>query len=227
MGSKGSTSNSATRTQARLASQLVSESAPLRQALMRNYGNQFSGDSVDLSQSPVFSAGRDVLNQQFQNAEQNIIANTAEGGALLDRLSDNETQRAIAIGNLAAGVTETDLNRAIQLATGATSSAQSGFGSAAAAQAAQAQANASEKAGTGQAIGAAYGALKASDERIKENLERIGTANNGLPLYIGNYLGSERKQLFVLAQEVETAYPFAVTEIEGVKFVDHGAIQWQ
>lgn len=273
MGSKGSSSNSATRSQAALATQLAQETEPLRRGLLSSYASQFGiqpvtsdpainnqlsegqrfkemtgknptaspmqqyeipsgGLTYNPAGSPVYTAGRDVLDSQFKNAKDEIIANTAPGGALLDRLAGNEEQRAVALGNLAAGVTESELNRAIQLATGVTSSAQSGFGSAAAAQAQNAQAQAQEKAGVGQAAGTALAlyATKgsaASDERVKENLERIGTADNGIPIYLGNYLGSNKKQLFILAQEVEDDYPDAIEDFHGFKLVDYGAISWR
>ena len=172
--------------------------------------------------SPVFGPARNTLDQQFANARSNIIADTPEGGALLDRLADNEVQQATALGNLSAGIAENDLSRAIQLATGLTSGAQSGFSSAAQSQAAQAQANSQEKAGTGQALGTiAAAAIKSSDERIKENLVEVGRLYNGIPVYVGNYIGSEMAELFVLAQEVEPVIPSAVVEINGIKHVDH------
>jgi hypothetical protein len=197
---------------------------------------------INLGASPVFTAGRNTLDQQFANAQQNIISSTPAGGALADRLANLEAQKATSIGNLGAGVSEADLNRAIGLATGQTAAAQSGFGSAAAAQAQQAQAQAQAKSGVGQAAGTAAGTYAAksgpskaatttatavgtgSDIRFKENLIQIGTLYNGLPVYVGNYIGEDRKQLFVIAQEVEKVLPDAVTELDGYKYVDYGML---
>lgn len=195
---------------------------------------------INLGASPVFTAGRNTLDQQFANARQNIIAGSPAGGALASQLANLEAQKATSIGNLGAGVSEADLNRAIGLATGQTAAAQSGFGSAAAAQAQQAQAQAQAKSGAGQAAGTAAGTYAAkqgtaktattaataagSDIRFKENLIQVGTLYNGLPVYVGNYIGEDKKQLFVIAQEVEKVIPDAVTELDGYKYVDYGLL---
>ena len=153
----GTESNKPAKTQANISKELYQESSPLRQALFSMYGDTFNSGGFSPSGSYVYNTGADTINAQFDNAEKNIIANTAEGGALSDLLARNEYEKASAKGNLAAGVAESDLNRAIQLATGQTAISQSGFGSAAQAQAQQAAAEGSTKAGLGQAGGNVLG----------------------------------------------------------------------
>lgn len=51
-----------------------------------------------------------------------------------------------------------------------------------------------------------------SDERLKENLEPVGALDNGLTVYVGNYKGTPTPQLFLVAQEVQTLRPDAVTK---------------
>lgn len=68
---------------------------------------------------------------------------------------------------------------------------------------------------------AALGAL--CDRRYKEDITRIGTTDNGLPLYTFRYIGDPEKRLNVgvMAQEVEAVNPDAVSEINGIKIVDY------
>jgi hypothetical protein len=51
-----------------------------------------------------------------------------------------------------------------------------------------------------------------------------GTTWKGLSVYNYNYIGDERPRRGVMAQQVETMYPDAVTTIDGVKHVNYGAI---
>jgi hypothetical protein len=64
------------------------------------------------------------------------------------------------------------------------------------------------------------GSLMKCDIRVKENIKRIGTFNNGLPLYAFNYVGCDLTHIGPMAQEVECVTPDAVIEIEGIKFID-------
>lgn len=68
--------------------------------------------------------------------------------------------------------------------------------------------------------GWAFGGFK-SDIRTKENIYRIGSANNGIGLYLFNYIGDPRPQFGLMAQEVEKVRPNAVYEIDGIKHVDY------
>jgi hypothetical protein len=67
-------------------------------------------------------------------------------------------------------------------------------------------------------------ALGISDRRVKDDIVRIGTADNGLPLYRFRYIGDpERRINFgLMAQDVEAFRPEAVFEIDGIKVVDYG-----
>lgn len=74
--------------------------------------------------------------------------------------------------------------------------------------------------GSSLAGGWALGGFK-SDIRTKENIHRIGTARNGLGLYLFNYIGDPTPQFGLMAQEVEKVRPEAVFEIDGVKHVNY------
>jgi hypothetical protein len=64
----------------------------------------------------------------------------------------------------------------------------------------------------------------ASDERLKENIEKVGKLD-GHSLYRYNYKGDDQEQIGVMAQEVEKKRPDAVKKTAGgVRMVDYGAL---
>jgi hypothetical protein len=77
--------------------------------------------------------------------------------------------------------------------------------------------------GAGQEAGAGM-AMFASDVRVKDNIERIGTHDSGIGIYKYTYKGSDTPQIGVLAQELETVKPEAVAEIGGIKHVNYKMI---
>lgn len=74
----------------------------------------------------------------------------------------------------------------------------------------------------GAAAGAGGGLSALSDERAKENIEPVGMTFDGQNVYRFNYKGNPTPQIGLIAQEVEKKRPDAVTEIDGVKYVDYG-----
>ena len=75
--------------------------------------------------------------------------------------------------------------------------------------------------GLGSALGSAW---IGSDIRIKENIRRVGTLDNGLPVYTFTYKSGGPVHMGVMAQDVEKVNPSAVKEIGGIKHVDYGRI---
>lgn len=63
----------------------------------------------------------------------------------------------------------------------------------------------------GQAGG--FGALF-SDERLKENINRVGYTDAGLPIYVYNYIGDQTPHMGVMAQEALASQPEAVHQHE-------------
>lgn len=61
-----------------------------------------------------------------------------------------------------------------------------------------------------------------SDRRLKTNVQRIGTADNGLPIYSYRYIWGGPVQIGFMADEVEAVAPEAVAEIDGFLAVDYG-----
>lgn len=60
-----------------------------------------------------------------------------------------------------------------------------------------------------------------SDERLKENIKKVGETNDGQPIYRYNYKGDPRTQIGLLAQDVEKEHPEAVGLAGGYKTVDY------
>lgn len=63
-------------------------------------------------------------------------------------------------------------------------------------------------------------ALSLSDEREKQNVERVGETDDGQPLYRYQYKGDPAWHVGLIAQEVEKVKPAAVKEVGGRKYVD-------
>lgn len=74
----------------------------------------------------------------------------------------------------------------------------------------------------GGGISAGGGALLGmlSDERAKEDIEEVGDIK-GVKIYTYKYKGDDKTQMGVLAQEVEKQVPGAVTEKDGIKYVNY------
>lgn len=71
---------------------------------------------------------------------------------------------------------------------------------------------------------AAYGAGLFSDRRLKRNIKRVGTADNGLGIYSYQYVWGGPVQIGYMADEVERIAPHAVGERDGFKTVNYGAL---
>lgn len=62
-----------------------------------------------------------------------------------------------------------------------------------------------------------------SDRRLKEDIVRVGTLDNGLPVYSYRYKDDVAMQIGLMADEVEQVHPEAVfTHPNGFKMVDYG-----
>lgn len=63
-----------------------------------------------------------------------------------------------------------------------------------------------------------------SDERVKTDIHRVGTTDEGLPVYTFRYKTGGPVQMGVMAQDVEKVKPEAVAEFNGVKMVNYSMI---
>ena len=70
----------------------------------------------------------------------------------------------------------------------------------------------------------ASGIFTLSDKRAKENLELVGDLAGKLGVYSHNYKGSEKREVGLLAQEVEQVVPDAVICAGAFKAVSYGRV---
>jgi hypothetical protein len=75
----------------------------------------------------------------------------------------------------------------------------------------------------GSGLGLAGSLFKLSDRRMKKDIEMIGHAPNGLPVYSFRYVGDngEEREVGLMAQDVEKVRPEAVATIGGLKHVNY------
>ncbi len=73
-------------------------------------------------------------------------------------------------------------------------------------------------------LGAATVASKFSDRRLKKNIKQIGTRADGLNVYEFNYIWGGKRQVGLMAQEVQSIYPSAVSESNGFLMVDYSKV---
>lgn len=71
--------------------------------------------------------------------------------------------------------------------------------------------------------GTALGGWMRSDCRVKTDIRRVGTLDNGLPIYAYRFKDGGPVQIGLMAQEVERVKPEAVREFGGVKHVDYAS----
>lgn len=63
-----------------------------------------------------------------------------------------------------------------------------------------------------------------SDRRLKEDIQKVGKTDDGLPVYTYRYKGDPTVHMGVMAQEVQKKKPEAVHKVGGYLAVDYGAI---
>src|SRR3990167_4971453 len=157
----GDDGGSAGSIQEQLAAALAEQTDPLRRMLLGRSERVVGGD---LGASPVFSAMKNQAEGQYNVAKSNIIGSTPAGGALTAALAGLEGDRADTLTQGAGAVYDTEIARALGLATGQTGQAMTGLSSAASLQAAQAQAEADREGAMLGALGTGVGAWLGSKD---------------------------------------------------------------
>lgn len=76
------------------------------------------------------------------------------------------------------------------------------------------------------AVGGLLGAAGAifSDDRLKKNIQLLGRREDGIGLYLFQYIGTDDWYEGAIASDVEAIYPEAVGELNGFKTVDYAKI---
>lgn len=84
--------------------------------------------------------------------------------------------------------------------------------------------NQMEMFGTLAGAGLSWGLPKLSDRRLKTNIKRLGTRQDGLGVYAFNYVWGGQRHVGLMADEVVNVYPDAVVEMGGYMMVDYSKV---
>ena len=154
-------------------------------------------------------------NYQQSQADMQMLMQLLGYGSQMDQYNNSllgiDQQRAGSLFGLIPGLAPTQLDVQGTINTGASINQSNAAN-------ATSQANAQM-----QAIGSmASSAMMLSDRRMKRDIKRVGTLDNGLPIYVFRYKAGGPVQIGLMAQDVERVKPHAVGEINGVKHVNYG-----
>ena len=140
-------------TLADIAQRLFEQTQPMRTSIIGR-GEQFLGpEGFDVSTSPVWSPSRNVLEEQYNVARENIISGMPRGGQLPVELRELEETRAQGLGDLAGRIATDEYNKIYGLATGVPGQAIRGMAGAGNIVAQQAIAQATQQVGKSQMYG--------------------------------------------------------------------------
>lgn len=205
-------------TRQRLANQGIAEGTQASNAAYDTLGRQ----RVDASNQAYINAGN-----QATQAYQTDLSRRQQGIQEISTLRNAPINEISGLFGLGPGVqnpqfTQGGLNANVQPTDviGAHNNAYQG--QLAAYQMQQGAANAG-KGGMAGMIGSLGGAAinRYSDRRLKRDIQRVGTLDNGLPVYLYRMLGSDAPQLGVMADEVRAVKPDAVKDYGGFLAVDY------
>ena len=182
-----------------------------------NQQNAQFGSNLGLQYAQLGQADRQFgANYDFQQGQadiQTLMALLGYGNQM-DQYNNQwlgtDQQRAGSLFGLIPGLAPTQLDVQGTINTGASIN-QSNAANAQSGQNAMYQA-------VGQMAGAAMGM---SDRRVKTDIARVGTLDNGLPVYVYRFKHGGPPQIGVMAQDVEQVKPHAVAEIGGIKHVNY------
>lgn len=181
----------------------------IAQGLAARGANQTAADFTAKMQSDAFNQSQQRNLQAAQGqvgAQQGAFGQLGQAGQMQNQAQLGALGAAPAASNLGFGAQYGNLQNYASLVGGPT---VLGGGS-------------TSTGGVGGAIeGMAGAAYLLSDERAKENIEKVGKLDNGVNVYKYNYIGSKTPHIGVMAQEVEHNNPKAVVEIGGLKHVNY------
>jgi hypothetical protein len=109
MGGKNNDNDAADRA-SKIAMKMYRQTDPARQMILEQ-GQDFLAGDYDVSGLPTYDPAKRALEDQYQMARQNIIANLPTGGAQAAGMTDLETQRANQLSNLTANLAQDQYNK--------------------------------------------------------------------------------------------------------------------
>ena len=188
---------------------MMDPNSPLNQAMFQNLNTAAADNTYVANRTARMNmAGSGMSGQSgVLNALQSQNANQG-GGQVMDQWKQYMMNQLQGSNNLLTQATQNDINarQGMASAYGQNITNRNNYNSAMA----------------GNAI--KLGAMMLSDIRLKKDIKRLGTLNNGLGIYSYKYEGKDRTSYGVIAQEVEGLYPDAVVEVDGIKHVDYRRI---
>lgn len=196
-----------------LANQGIQTGSTAYTNAMQDFNNQKSSNLNNMLGTSQANAQSAILAQR--ETPLNEIIGLAGGTQIQSPTYTNTPQTGVA-GTDVAGITNQTYQDQVASVNAANAQSQSLLGG---------------LFGLGQAgvYGAASGGLTFSDERLKENVEKVGELPDRTNVYEYNYKPEtglpQGRQVGVLAQEVERKNPGAVVDTEsGYKAVDYGKV---
>lgn len=208
--------------QQQLTSQLANQGIPMGSAAYNTAMTNFANQKQQAYQGAMDSATSGGAAYQAQ-LSQTGLANQAQQAQLYTQ----QYQEPLSLySSLESGTAPTmpqfsGVNAASAAPTNVLGAYQQSYNGQLNAYNAATGANNSATAGlTGLAGTAASAAIPLlfSDRRVKKNIKRIGTADNGLPLYMFSYVNSDTPVIGFMADEVKKVKPHAV-------FQNHAGLQ--
>jgi Phage tail lysozyme/Chaperone of endosialidase len=188
----------------------------IERAVLEGQQNLALGQAISPLYSQAYQSGLAAAQQQQQVGGQGLMG----AGAQLANLGAGAQNTALAGANaqLAAGTVGQQTQQALDTAKYQQFLQQQGYPF----QLTQFLANIAE--GTGALSGSTTSTTQASDERLKHDIKKIGTANDGLPIYSFKYKGDDQTRIGFMAQDVEKKIPEAVGVMGGYKTVDYDKV---
>lgn len=203
----------ASMTNAQLANQLAALNAQLAtQSSMQNaqLGTQSNMQNAQLgTQASIADANRYIQALQAQGQFGNqAIQNQLNTAMLMSQLGGQER----AIGQQVLDAPYTQLARLLTATPWTVPTSTTGTQTA----------TQTQPVDTGSVILGLLGTLgRFSDRRLKENIERIDTLPNGLPVYSFNFIGSDMPLIGLMSDDVRKIRPDAVRVVDGYDVVDY------
>ena len=199
------------------------------QAYIDRLNPQFAQQTSDLStalQNKGLAVGSEAYNRAMSNMQdnQNEALNQAAYQSVLagQNAYSQDLQNQINAGSFGNQAQQNYINQLLSALQGSASGYEKAMdkysaesNAAANSYAARQQAANNRLAlinGSMQAAGQAAGAM--SDIRLKENIKPVGKLDNGLTVYCYNFIGENKPQIGLIAQEVREVKPEAVVERE-------------
>jgi len=117
MGDKSPDEPQSSKIAGQIAKDVYQQTGGIRSNVFNDLTN-FTGGNFDLSQSPMWQPQRNLIEDQYNVAEENILGNLPQGGQLLEALANNDMSRANTLSSLGGQIGQDYLNKAYGLASG-------------------------------------------------------------------------------------------------------------